>query len=293
MDKKIDAQAFETYLQKVLKLSAEDVASLYNEAGELTDFSLIERKDAERISKLSGEKQGQYNRGIKEGAEKLEKAVKEKFEVESDLIGVELFDFILTNKVSEVQKAKPEEVLKHPEVIKALNEKDKALKAKDKEWEAKMTAKELEINKQALFNKVKANGLAEFRNLNPILPTDAKKAQALENVLISELGRFNYQESGDTFIVLKEDGVELKDDFGHNIDFKSHIKGTAERYFDFKKADDRSSSGNNNQGTSGARSGKVRQPKDKQDFVNIMKDQTLTPQERIEIGKLWSNVKNK
>jgi len=281
--KNINAEAFEAFAVKAFKLTAEDLASLYNEAGELTDFSLIEAKDAERIKKLSTDKTNQYNRGLKEGAEKLEKAIREKYEVESDLIGVELFDHVIETKVTDVKGAGEGEVMKHPEVIKALNEKDKALRAKDKEWQQKLTDKEKEINKSNLFNKVKAKAIAEFDNMKPILPENANKAQALKDVLLSELVKFNYQEDGDAFIILKEDGTPLKNDHGYDVTFTDHVKGHAERYFDFKTAEERSSSGNKDQGQSGP---KIRTPKDKADYVKIMQDQTLTPKERIEVMNL-------
>lgn len=284
--KNINAEAFEAFAVKAFKLTPEDLASLYNEAGELTDFSLIERKDAERITKLSTDKTNQYNRGLKEGASKLEKELKEKYEVDSDLIGVELFDHIVETKLADVKGANPEEVLKHPEVIKLLNEKDKALKAKDKEWQTKLEAKERDINKANLFNEVKAKALAEFENLNPILPGDAKKAQALKDVLLSDLTKFNYQKDGDGFVVLKEDGTPLQDEHGYNIAFNNHIKGHAERYFDFKAAEDRSSAGN--KPPAGQSGNKVRMPKDQADYIKMMQDNSLTSKERIEIKNLFT-----
>lgn len=285
MDKKINAEAFEAFAMKAFKFTAEDLAGLYNEAGELTDFSLIERKDTERISKLSVEKTNQYNRGLKEGATKLEKEIKEKYEVDSDLMGIELFDHVIETKVGEIQKANPEDALKHPEVIKALNEKDKALKAKDKEWEKKLTEKEAEINRANLFNRVKEKALLEFEKLNPILPENADKAQALKDVFIEKIKMFNYQIEGEDLIVLKEDGTQLQNPQGYGITFADHIKGHAEKYFDFKTAEDRNSPGN--KPTTGNPAGKkVRTPKDRNDYVEMMKDNTLTTQERVAIKNL-------
>jgi len=287
MDKNINAEAFEAFLVKAFKFTTEELASLYNEAGELTEFTSIERKDAERISKLSADKTNQYNRGLKEGAMKLEKELKEKYEVESDLIGIELFDHVIETKIADVESAKPEEVLKHPEVIKALNEKDKILKAKDKELIDKLKAKEDEINSANLFKEVESFGLAEFDNLNPILPEDARKAKALKDVLVGELRKYKYQKDADGFIVLKEDGNPLLDDHGNGINFKDHIKGHAEKYFDFKAAEDRSSPGLK-PGT--GQGNKVRKPKDEADYQSMMKDPTLTPKQKIEIKDL--HIKN-
>ena len=286
MDKKINAEAFEAFVVKAFKLTTEELASLYNDAGELADFSLIERKDAERITKLSTDKTNQYNRGLKEGAQKLEKEIKEKYEIDSDLLGIELFDHVIETKVAEIKKAEPGEVLKHPDVIKALNDKDKALKAKDKEWEKKLADKEKEINRSNLFSKVKEKALLEFEKLNPILPENAEKAQALKDILVERLNKFNYQLEGEDLIVLKEDGSPLQDAHGNGITFADHIKGHAEKYFDFKAADDRSSSGNKPPAGGGQGSKKVRTPKDKADYVSMMSDNTLTPQERVAIKNL-------
>jgi hypothetical protein len=286
MDKIINAQAFEAYLVKTLKITSEELASLYNEAGELTDFSLIEQKDTARISKLTTDKTNQYNRGLKEGAEKLEKAVKDKYDVESDLIGVELFDHVVETKVAEVKGAAPEDILKNPEVIKLQNQHSKALKDKDKEWQQKLTDKEKEINKASLFNKVKTRALVEFEKLNPILPENAEKAQALKDVFLEKIAKFNYQEEGEDFVVLKEDGTPLQDSHSYNVTFADHIKGHADKLFDFKKAEDRSSSGLTEEQKKTQLGPKVRKPKDKDDYVKMMGDNSLTSKERIEIKNL-------
>ena len=72
-------------LSKLYKIEPETIASLYNEAGDLVDFSPILDLDAKRIQKLKSDSDSQYKRGIKEGASKIENAVKEKYEIESDL----------------------------------------------------------------------------------------------------------------------------------------------------------------------------------------------------------------
>jgi hypothetical protein len=289
MDKKIDPQGFEAFIVKAFKMTTEEVASLYNEAGELTDFSLLSTKDAERITKLSGDSKNQYSRGLKEAALKLEKEIKEKYEVESDLIGDELIDFIIETKLAEVKNANPEDVLKNPVVIKALADKDKLLKSKDKEIIEKLKAKEEEINAVNLFKEVETLAIAEFENLNPILPGDAKKAAALKNILISDLKKNKYQKDADGFVVLKEDGTPLQNEHGYNVTFQDHVKGNAERYFDFKKAEERSSAGNNNQ--SQQTGTKVRKPKDKAEYVEMMKDNSLTSKDRTAIMHLAEEAK--
>ena len=286
MDKIINPQAFEAFVVKAFKLTPEEVASLYNDAGELTDFSLIDQKDTGRISKLTTDKTNQYNRGLKEGAEKLEKAVKEKYDVESDLIGVELFDHVVETKVAEVQGAPPEDIMKNPEVIKLINTHSKEKKVLAKEWEDKLKAKEDEINQNNLFKDVESAALAEFENLNPILPEDAKKAKALKDVFIAEVKKHKHQKDKDGYSVLNEDGTLLMDDKGYPVSFASHIKNIADTYFDFKVSEERSSAGLTEEQKKNQLGPKVRKPKDYQDYVNMSKDQTLTSKERIEIKNL-------
>jgi hypothetical protein len=286
MDKIINPQAFEAFVVKAFKLTPEEVASLYNEAGELTDFSLIDQKDTGRISKLTTDKNNQYNRGLKEGAEKLEKAIKEKYEVESDLIGVELFDHVVETKIADVKGATPEDIMKNPEVIKLINTHSKEKKALAKEYEDKLLAKENEINQNNLFKEVESAALAEFENLNPILPEDAKKAKALKDVFIAEVKKQKYQKGNDGYSVLKDDGTLSMDEKGYPVTFASHIKNIADTYFDFKKAEERSSSGLTEEQKKTQSGPKVRKPKDKDDYVNMMRDNSLTSKERIEIKNL-------
>jgi hypothetical protein len=285
--KNINAEAFEAFAVKALKLTAEEVASLYNDAGELTDFSLLEKKDAERITKLSADKDNQYKRGLKEGAVKLEKALKEKYEVDSDLIGVELLDHVIEMKLADVMTNGETDIMANPEVIKLINRHSKELKDKDKELAEKLKAKEDEINAANLFKEVESSALAEFDSFNPILPSDAKKAKALKDILVSELKRNKYQKDGDQYVVLKEDGTPLQNDHAYPVTFQEHIKGVAERYFDFKVAEDRSSSGNKPPNGNGQP--KVRKPKDEAESQSMMKDSSFTSQQKIEIKDLHSH----
>jgi hypothetical protein len=289
MDKKIDPQGFEAFAVKAFKLTPEEVASLYNDAGELTDFSLIEKKDSERITKLSGDSKNQYSRGLKEAAQKIEKEIKEKYEVDSDLIGVELFDFIVEQKLSGVT-VPDGDVTKNPEYIRLINQHAKEKKLWDKELQTKLEAKEREISEANLFKEIESIGLAEFDKLRPILPGDPLKAQRQKNDLfIAELKKYKYQKDGESPVVLKQDGTTLMDEHGYPVAFTNHVKTIAEKSFEFKTAEDRSSPGNNNQNQNPGP--KVRKPKDKDDYVAMMRDNTLTPADRVAVMKLAQEAK--
>jgi len=284
MDKKINAEAFETFAVKVLKLTSEELASLYNEAGELNDFKLIETKDAERVTKANKVLKDQRGLAFKEGAESVEKAIKVKYGIDSELTGVELFDHVVETKVTEVKGAGSEDILKHPDVIKLVNQHSRDKQKWDTEWQAKLDAKENEINQANLFKEIEEAALVDFESFNPILPEDPKKAKALKDVYIAEVKKRKHQKEKEGFSVLAEDGkTVLTDEHGYPVSFTDSNKSIAERYFDFKVAENRSSSGLKPDDKT--KLGNLKMPKDKEEFVTMSKDQTLTPENRVKILK--------
>lgn len=271
-------------MSKTLKIGTEDLASLYNEAGELVDLSVAEKADTERVKKLSGVGTDQYKRGIKEGASKIEKAVKDKYDIDSDLEGVELIDFLLTEKVGEA-KGTTDDITKHPEFLKHQHEWEKQQKLRDKEWQQKIEDKEREFQKRSVLSKIEKRALDELARLRPILPEDEKKAQRWKEKYVEEFRAFDYQEKDGDFIMLK-DGEPLKDSHGHMIAFDEFARETAGGFFDFKAADDRSSSGNKNEPSKPP----VKAPKSPDEYFEALKA-AKTPEERLAIKVSYENSK--
>ena len=274
------------FLLKTLKLSTEDVAGLYNEAGELTDLTVAERVDADRFKKSKSENSDQYKRGVKEGAMKIEKAVRDKYDVDSDLEGVELIDFIITDKITEA-KGNVEDITKSPEFLKHQHEWEKQQKLRDKEWEQKIVEKEQEFTKRAILTKIEKRALAELDKLRPILPEDAKKAQRWKEKYFDDFRNYDYQESGDDIMLIK-DGERVKDTHGHPISFEDFARDTAESYFDFRAADDRTSPGNRNE----PQKPPIKAPKSSDEMFEMMKAEQ-DPKVRIAIKESYEKSKNK
>ena len=274
-------------LSKLYKIEPETIASLYNEAGDLVDFSAILDLDAKRIQKLKSDSNSQYQRGIKEGALKIENAVKEKYELESDLQGVELVDHLITKKIDETRTSSTKDITKHPDYIKLQVDVDKKLKERDKEWEAKLTAREAEINAAQLFEKVSKRALANLKARNPIMPTDPRKAQTWEEVYLAELRKGKYMEGDDdSIIVLNAESKPLTNSHGKTITFDEYEKEIADKYFDYQKAEDRSSPGNKDSSKQFSNT-----PKTQEEFEARLKDPKITPKERIELIKNFGEIK--
>lgn len=273
-------------LSKLYKIEPETIASLYNEAGDLVDFSPILDLDAKRIQKLKSDSDSQYKRGIKEGASKIENAVKEKYEIESDLQGVELVDFLVVKKTEDVKNSKTD-VTKHPDYIKLQVDIEKKLRERDKEWETKLSAREAEINEAKLFEKVSKRALANLKGRNPILPNDPRKAQVWEEVYLSELRKGKYMEGNDdSIIVLNAEGNPLTNTYGKPVTFDEYEKDVADKYFDYPKAEERSSPGNKDTIKTF-----TNVPKTQEEFQARLKDPNITPKERIELIKNFGEIK--
>ena len=274
-----EKKVLEGFLSKTLKIDTEDMASLYNEAGELENLTLAITADSERIKKIKEEGSSQYKRGVKEGASKLEKELREKYETDSQLEGVELFEHLLSEQIEAI-KGKDEDITKHPEFIRATLERDKQLKAKDKEWQQKIDDLTADFEKRALLTKVKERAVIALDGLNPVLPDDAKKAARWRAMFADEVARHEYQQHDEGFAVIK-DGKPATDDHGYAITFDDHIKRIADGMFEFRKAEDRSGSGSK----PGERLN-VPTPRNDDEYVEAMR-KAATPAERIAIKNAY------
>jgi hypothetical protein len=275
-------------LSTIFKLDGEQMSRLYNSDGDLTDLSVVSEADTKRVTKFNTEKTAQYNRGIKEGAEKIEKSIKEKYG-ESDLIGVELIESIVVKQVADATKEGQKDISKHPEYVKLAASINEKLSTKDKEWEGKLKDKETEFNREKLFDKVKDKALVSFDARKPILSTDPKKAQAWKDTYLGELRSGNYQEDDNgKIIVLNKDGKIMEDEHGHPVTFDQFEKGIFDKYFDIPVAEQRSSTGNQ---STDSKSQNVGEPKTKAEALEKLKDPKITPENRKKYTDLMDTLK--
>jgi hypothetical protein len=276
-------------LSKLFKIEPETLASLYNEAGELSDFSKILELDAQRITKYKSDSDNQYKRGVKEGASKIEKEVKEKFELDSDLLGVDLIDHLVVKKIEEAKAAGTKDITKHPEFIKLQVSIDKQLKDRDKVWEDKIEAKEKEYSKAKLFEKVREKALLNLSELNPILPQDVRKAQTWKETFLNELRQASYMEGEDgTLIVLNSEGKPLQTPHGKNVTFDEFSKETADKYFEYPVSEQRSSPGNKPDPKNNGQTGFI-PPKTAEEYMQRLRDPKITSDQRIQLTE-FGNV---
>lgn len=250
-----EKQILEAFLSKTLNLTGETISGLYDSEGQLKDLSTAITADANRIAKFKTEKQNEFNRGLEKGASKIEKAIKDKYSIESDLIGVDLLDHVIelqTSELNEKLKAKSEkdaDFEKHPKYLTFKQEHEKMLKAKDQEWEKKLNEKESEWNRKETLSKVAKFAFTELET-GYILPENIERANALKDVLQREIesGNYSFDQDNNPILIDKE-GKPVEDSHGNLINFKEYVNGLASKYFDKKIANPRANAGNNNQQT--------------------------------------------
>src|SRR4030042_2607920 len=228
-----EKKLLEGFVQKTLNLDAEAMASLYNAEGELSDITPLVNKDAERVLKFKSDNKAQHDRGFKEGASKLERELKEKYDLDSELIGVELVDQLIEAKTTDVQtkfdelkksKLKDDDFEKHPKFTALKVEHEKQLKAKDKEWEDKLDKKEAERLRKETFDQVWKRAEVQIET-EFVMPDNPARVAAWKDVVKKELELDNYRVDNETIVILDKDGKPVEDANGKLINYKD--KGSA------------------------------------------------------------------
>lgn len=282
---KEESKILNEFLSKTLKIGTEDLATLYNEAGDLTGLQIAYEADTLRVKKQSEDRTSQYNRGLKEASLKLEKELKSKYDVESELQGVELIDSIVLSKVEETKGA-TKDISKHPEMLKARLEWEKEQKKRDEDWQKKIEAKDVEFAQAKLKDTVRTKGLQYLDEFNPILNPDPVKASQWKQVYLNELLSAKFKPTdGEDPVPVGDDDQPLKDPHGYARKLKEFAKDIADKYFDYRKAEERTSAGNKDSG------GATNLPKDEDAAYVELRDPNITPERRIVITNFLKEKK--
>ncbi len=249
--------------------------------------------DKDRVQKINLNQKDKfdqfYNKSKKEVLSSFEKEVKAEFGInDEDLKGLDLVRSIVEQNSkapkADISKLTEDEIKAHPSVIKILNEKDSIFKQREQEIKSEFDNQMNTFNKKERFNQVSKKALEILESMNPVLSTDPFRASNQKNILLEQLKNYDYQEDNGKFFPLK-DGKRLENDHGHGIDFDNLIKNEASKYFDFKKADDRS---NPNPSGEGGTTHSL-SPKTEAEYVKTMSDQSIPREERQKVREAWQN----
>lgn len=258
-------------------------------------------KDAEDASpllelhkqKVKEQKETNFNDGYKKAEKKVksdyEKSLKEAFGIESEKIGADLVEELKSTVTTTTPGEITEDAIKkHPLYLAKEKEVQTVAKNVEKEWKTKLTELEQAQAKKETFKVVEQRAIAEFEKLNPVLSPDPIKAARQRELLIKELAANGYQVDGENILTLNPDGTRKEDGHGNAYKFQDLVRETADKYFDFKVAEDRSSAGNTNQNpqaTTKKFTGQM--PKTQDDYFKIVNNEDIPIDQRLEVKEAW------
>jgi len=265
----------------------------FNESEFKTKFLELDRERIATINQKGKEKFEQgYSKAKKEERSGYEQEIKEEFGIDdTNLIGIDLMKKVVELNASK-SKADPsklseDELKAHPSVIKLLNDKDKTFQTREQELQKEFDTKLTGFQKENRFGKVSKHALSILDGLNPVLSKDPVRAANQRSILLNDLQSNDYQEEGESFIPLDKDGKRLENGHGHGITFEQLVKSKAEKFFDFKQAEDR--------GTpppGGGDPGKHLAPKTEQEYAKVITDNSIPLEERKQIKADWEKAKS-
>lgn len=223
-----------------------------------------------------------YTKAKGETLAEREKKLKEKYGVESDLIGEELDDFIIAEKSKGTGTS--EEEIKKSVVYQQMEArlKNEADKAK-KDAEAKIKELETTYKKEGTFAEVGQSALDFLNGLNPILPKSPTVAETQRRDFLNEMKTYDYEKK-DGKILISKDGKLLEDEHGNTLSYEDHVKAIAANRFEFAVNNGGDNAGDKNDPSKkdkpGAYPAGINKPKDAAELAAIMGNKNLKPADK-------------
>ena len=217
---------------------------------------------------------------------KFEKDLKEKFNLESDKMGLELVEELVSKKSEGGQSGElTEDAIKRSKVFQDMESNlKKQITTVKTEYETKINEIQDGYKAEKTFSNVSQKALQIFNGLNPILPQNKTVADNQVKFFVNTLKDFKFDVQDERIVVMDKDGKVLEDGHGNSRSFEDIVKETASGLFEFKANNGGSGSGNGGQGQGGSGSsyaGNV--PKTFEELEKVMSDTSISIEDRSNI----------
>ena len=217
---------------------------------------------------------------------KFEKDLKEKFGLESDKMGLELVEEVVSKKSEGGQGGDvTEDAIKRSKVFQDMESNlKKQITTVKNEYETKINEIQDGYKAEQTFSNVSQKALQIFNGLNPILPQNKTVADNQVKFFVNTLKDFKFDVQDERIVVMDKDGKVLEDGHGNSRSFEDIVKETASGLFEFKANNGGSGSGNGGQGQGGSGSsyaGNV--PKTFEELEKVMSDTSISIEDRSNI----------
>ena len=249
-------------------------------------------EDAKRVEaiKKSVDTKPAFQDGFKKAKSEVltdfEKELKEKFGLESDKMGLELVEELVSKKSEGGQGGDlTEDAIKRSKVFQDMESNlKKQITTVKTEYETKINEIQDGYKAEQTFSNVSQKALQIFNGLNPILPQNKTVADNQVKIFVNTLKDFKFDVQDERIVVMDKDGKVLEDGHGNSRSFEDIVKETASGLFEFKANNGGSGSGNGGQGQGGSGSsyaGNV--PKTFEELEKVMSDTSISIEDRSNI----------
>ena len=218
---------------------------------------------------------------------KFEKDLKEKFSLESDKMGLELVEELVSKKSEGGQGGDvTEDAIKRSKVFQDMESNlKKQIKQTETDYQAKINEIQDGYKAEQTFSNVSQKALQIFNGLNPILPQNKTVADNQVKFFVNTLKDFKFDVQDERIVVMDKDGKVLEDGHGNSRSFEDIVKETASGLFEFKANNGGSGSGNGGQqgqgGSGSSYAGNV--PKTFEELEKVMSDASISIEDRSNI----------
>lgn len=282
-------------LAKTLNIAEGKIAELYKEGeNELTEDELISKilkLDVDRVKVIKDENgrekfQEGFKKDKKDIFEKFENELKEKFNIESSNMGIDLVNEILV-KNSTPGTDVTEDAIRKSKLYLDLeaNSRTEVNKLKEVHQEE---VKQIKSNYEGekVLSSVNKKAMGILKGLNPILPANETIANNQINAFLDNFKEYNFELQEDRIVVLDKDKKVVADEHGNTRNFDDIVKERASNFWEFTANNGGSGSGNAGQGQQGGSGGSsIKVPTNMKELTDLMNDSSIDGNEKLKIAE--------
>lgn len=284
-------------LAKTLNLGDGEIAELIKDGEGVKESDVIQKildLDVQRVEKIKTSVDGKekfqegYKKGKEESLSKLEKQIKEKYGIQSEKLGVELVEEIITEKSKPVETE--EETVKRSKTYQDLETRLKGeLKTQKETYEQQIADINSQTQREKTLSVANKKALDIFAGLEPVLPTSKQVADNQIGWFLKSMEEYDFDVQDDRIVVMK-DGKVVQDGHGNSRTFDDIVKEKAGKFFEFKK---NNGSGNDGGGGNppavnpdGYPEG-VQKPKNLDELTAILNDPAIDSKAKVVVAETY------
>jgi len=298
-------ELFNGVMVDTLGFTAEEVASLYDEAGnpkeDAKDTILNKRSqfEAKRKDEVKAKIQQAKDSGLRQKGEEWEKRLSKGLGIDfGDAQGDDVVELIRTRMEAKGEESKgvdpkDEQAVKNSPFYRKM-EMEYAKKHAEivKENEAKLAGVQSEFQRKETLRTVREDAMAMLTELNVNLPKDPKvKANQLK-LLDLYLNDHTFEKDGDEWVVKDKEGNIIETPQGHSVKYKEFLKSGIADNFEFAASTTKTTAGDITKGSKPSGGSSVlKKPANADDLaVQLHKIRTDSTLDRVERHKLSTEL---